>query len=191
MMYVDREIERLLEGLREAGAADDLLVIVTADHGEAFGEHGAYIHANSLYLEEIHVPLVLWSPGRVPAGFRSDAPVSNVTVPATILDLIGAEAEPAFRQPSLSAFWQDPSAARPWPISEMEHWPWNLETSPSHYGAIRSVLSPEYHYIRNDSLGTELYRWREDPLEAVDLASDESLRLALDELEEALRQPAP
>jgi len=176
--YVDAEIERLLDGLAARGLDENLIVVVTADHGEAFGEHDAYIHANSLYLEETHVPLMVWAPGRVPVGFRSDAPVSHVTVPATIMDLVGDRAARPFRGPALSAFWTGATAAAgaPWPISEMEHWPWQPETSPSHYGAIRAVLSPEWHFIVNDSLGAELYRRRQDPREQFNLVAQDSLR---------------
>jgi arylsulfatase A-like enzyme len=168
--YVDSEIGRLL-GELEALGREDLIVVVTSDHGEAFGEHGAYIHANSLYLEEIHVPLILWSPSRVPAGFRTDVPVTNASLPSTILGLVDGRVTTTFGVLPLSPLWQSGSHLAPaWPIAQMEHWPWNLESSPSHYGAIASVLDAEYHLIRNDSLGDELYRWRVDPLEVQDLA---------------------
>ena len=174
--YVDQEIERLVRTLSAAGSQRDLLVVVTSDHGEAFGEHGAYIHANSLYREEIHVPLIIWSPGRVPAGFRTDRPVSNASVPRTILDITGGEGAMPGAE-SLSALWRDPARTgeHPLPVSEMEHWPWNLPTSPSHYGGIRSVVDPELHLIRNDSLGEEMYRWMADPLEARNVIGSDSL----------------
>lgn len=190
--YVDAEIGRLVDALREGGRDRDLVVIVTADHGEAFGEHGAYIHANALYLEETHVPLIVWSPGRVPAGVRRSEPVSIASVPASILELIGASENEAFRVPS---FVSQPSVSdaseQARAFSEMEHWDWNLDTSPSHYGAIQAVIDSEFHLIQNDSLGVELFRWREDPLEATNLISSDSLNATADELQQILRSRLP
>jgi arylsulfatase A-like enzyme len=180
-----------LDGLENAGRSRDLIVVVTADHGEAFGEHGAYIHANSLYREEIHVPLLVWSPGRVPAGFRLETPVSNAAVPATLVDLLGGDPGD-FEVASLAPLWRtgdDPD--REAAFAEMEQWDWNLETSPSHYGAIRSVVDGDHHLIVHDSLGTELYMWREDPRGAVDLAPRDSSDRLLRSLERTLDRRLP
>ena len=56
--FADAEIGRLLRGVRDAWGSDPLTV-VTADHGEAFGEHGPYSHPNNFYDEVQHVPLVV------------------------------------------------------------------------------------------------------------------------------------
>ncbi|HOA72222.1 MAG TPA: LTA synthase family protein [Phycisphaerae bacterium] len=59
--YLDQTIDRILQNLSDAGLLDDTLVVLVGDHGESFGEHGTFIHNNSLYEEEITVPLILWS----------------------------------------------------------------------------------------------------------------------------------
>ncbi|MBC7896710.1 MAG: sulfatase, partial [Cytophagaceae bacterium] len=66
--YMDDALGALFRELASRGVLDRTLVIVSSDHGEAFGEHGLHGHGNSLYRTEIHVPLVVSLPGRVPGG---------------------------------------------------------------------------------------------------------------------------
>jgi arylsulfatase A-like enzyme len=87
--YTDVQIGALLDGLRETGTYDDTLVIVTADHGENFGEHGLAYHLFCLYDTLLHVPLVLSCPARMPGGRRLSRLVSLVDVLPTVADLAG------------------------------------------------------------------------------------------------------
>lgn len=57
--YVDSELAELIEFLKNAGLYDNALIIITADHGEQFGEHGTIWHGFSVHNEEVHVPLIL------------------------------------------------------------------------------------------------------------------------------------
>jgi choline-sulfatase len=62
----DREIEHLLAALRKRGLLKRTLVVVTADHGEEFGEHGGLTHGHTLYEEVLRVPFLLWSEEGLP-----------------------------------------------------------------------------------------------------------------------------
>jgi arylsulfatase A-like enzyme len=64
--YWDAQLERLLAALAEAGVLERTIVVVTADHGEAFQEHGKLKHGIHLYEELIRVPLVVAGPGIAP-----------------------------------------------------------------------------------------------------------------------------
>lgn len=64
---------------------DNLVLILTSDHGEAFGEHGSLLHGDTVYQEEVHVPLVLRGPG-LPAGLRTE-PVGLIDLAPTLLEL--------------------------------------------------------------------------------------------------------
>ena len=87
---VDAQIARLLATLRELGLADDTLVVVTGDHGEAFGDpHDQQGHGFTVFEEEVHVPLVLWNPRLFPEGRRSGAVGGHVDLNATIADVLG------------------------------------------------------------------------------------------------------
>lgn len=85
---MDRVIGAFLEELRAAGALDHALVCLTADHGEEFGEHGLLGHGDTLYREQLHVPLLLRFPDGSRRG-RDDRPVSLVDLAPTLLDAIG------------------------------------------------------------------------------------------------------
>lgn len=60
-LAVDKELGRLIKFLNEHGLMDEVMVIVTADHGESLGEHGIYFDHHGLYEVSIRVPLILYS----------------------------------------------------------------------------------------------------------------------------------
>lgn len=88
--YLDDELRRLVGELDTIVGAENLLLVITADHGEEFGEHGFRLHTQ-LFDEVMHVPLLFRYPEHVPAGLRIDTPVSLVDITPTILELAGAE----------------------------------------------------------------------------------------------------
>jgi len=112
--FTDRNLGRVLDHLRESGRLDDTLVVVTADHGDEFFEHGQKGHNKSLYDEVVVVPLILRWPGKVPAGRLVDDPVRLIDVAPTVLDLAGlpAGAMPEGMGRSVAAWW---SGDRPAP----------------------------------------------------------------------------
>ena len=88
----DAQIARLLAALRERGLADETLVVVTGDHGEAFADpHEQRGHAWSVYEEEVHVPLVLWNPRLFPGGGRAQTIGGHVDLNPTLADLLDVE----------------------------------------------------------------------------------------------------
>jgi arylsulfatase A-like enzyme len=80
--YCDLWIGELLRGLEERGLRDDVLLIVTADHGEGLWDHGFRAHGRDLYQEMLHVPLIV----DFPAADNGDAP-RRVTAPVSLLDV--------------------------------------------------------------------------------------------------------
>ena len=91
--HADELLGRFLDALRAKGLLDRVILAVTSDHGEGLGDHGEQEHGIFLYREALHVPLVLRLPGGGGAGTRLRGPVSQVDVPATLLDLAGVSAE--------------------------------------------------------------------------------------------------
>jgi arylsulfatase A-like enzyme len=59
---VDITLGEILESVKQAGLLDKTIIIITADHGEGFGEHDLFFHGNSLYNELIHVPFIIHIP---------------------------------------------------------------------------------------------------------------------------------
>ena len=85
--YVDHAIENLFAHLEENHILDDCLVVITADHGEEFLDHGDFGHRPKLYDELIHVPLVIKGPN-IPKGKKVDKVVHHLDIAPTILDLL-------------------------------------------------------------------------------------------------------
>jgi arylsulfatase A-like enzyme len=93
LLWLDMQIDRFLSTLEARGELDNTLVVLTADHGEAFRDHEHSIgHGSCLHNEIIRVPLVIWEPGRAagdtPRG-RLATPVSTVDIMSTVLDYAG------------------------------------------------------------------------------------------------------
>jgi arylsulfatase A-like enzyme len=169
--YIDDELRRLFRELERRGALDSTFVIITSDHGELFGERGRTEHGNSLYAPVLRVPLILVGPGIGPR--RVERAVSLRDLPATILQLTGAAG--TFPGVSLTGHLADTS----------------FQSSPvlSWYDADRgqwqAYLDDEFHLIRRPG-AVELYRYRSDSVEAIDLAGVDSLRPQLLRLGEAM-----
>lgn len=86
--WTDGEIGRLLEQLDKQGVLDQTLVIITADHGEEFFEHEGIGHRNTLYEEQLRVPMVMRLPGVLPAGKRVRGLCSHPDVLPTVLEIL-------------------------------------------------------------------------------------------------------
>jgi arylsulfatase A-like enzyme len=84
---MDAEIERLVRGFEERSLLEDTLLVVTADHGEEFGDHGSVAHGHHLHEEVVRVPFLLQMPALRP--YRSDAPFHHVDFVPTILEALG------------------------------------------------------------------------------------------------------
>lgn len=89
VLFTDAQVGEVLALLVAAGRADDTLVVLVADHGDEFMEHGMLGHRNSLFEEVVRVPLLLRLPGTIHAGLVLEDFVSLVDVAPTILDLAG------------------------------------------------------------------------------------------------------
>lgn len=93
--YADAQVGRLRAFLEERGLAEETLVVVVADHGESLGEHGVWFnHGDDLFEPSVHVPLVLWRPGHIPAGAVAESPVELGDLAPTVLSHLGLEALP-------------------------------------------------------------------------------------------------
>jgi arylsulfatase A-like enzyme len=87
LAWTDAQVGRLLDRLDALGLAGDTLVVVTADHGDEFFEHGSIGHRRTLFEEIVAVPMVVRLPGDVPAGVRVRGLVSHDDLLPTVLDL--------------------------------------------------------------------------------------------------------
>jgi arylsulfatase A-like enzyme len=89
ILFVDGQLGRLRRGLDERGLLNDLLIVLTSDHGEELFDHDGFEHGHAMWQELLHVPLVFWGPG-VRAG-RESGPVSLVDLYPTLLEAVGIQ----------------------------------------------------------------------------------------------------
>ena len=185
--YLDDQIEALFRQLAARNLLDNTIVILSSDHGEEFAEHGMIDHGNSLYRPSLDIPLLIWSPGRVPAGAVFQTPVTIRDIPATVVDLLGITGEHAFPGRSLARFWTPGADTTPEPIfAEVRLAPRLPEWYPSSKGDVLGVLEGGLRYIRNGDGVPEVYDFDRDPWERQNLAEDPSLQPWLQRVETRL-----
>jgi len=185
--WTDRHLGRFFRRLRELGLWDDALVIVTADHGEEFFEHGNKGHKHNLYKETTHVPLIVKYPGGARRGTDTRL-VSLIDVMPTVLECVEVPfagplqgeslLEPRPRHDraillELDSVWYDPeSSGHPTPVEER----WS------------SVIRDARKLLRlDDGAFFRLYDRSSDPFEQEDIAPYEpevlaAMRSELDDL---------
>ncbi|HET9480541.1 MAG TPA: sulfatase [Candidatus Polarisedimenticolia bacterium] len=108
---MDTEIGRLLERLRTLGLDEECLVVFTSDHGEEFLDHGRTFHGQSVYGELSNAALIVWGPGRVPAGRVIDDLTESIDVMPTLLALSGLRPPDAMQGRSLAPLLAAPAGA--------------------------------------------------------------------------------
>lgn len=86
--WTDHCLGEILDDLRQRGLYDNSIIVITADHGTAFFEHGLKAHRNALYDEVIRIPLIIRAPGRVPAGAVVSTQARTIDILPTIIDLL-------------------------------------------------------------------------------------------------------
>jgi arylsulfatase A-like enzyme len=164
--YLDDQIGRLLTDLKDRGLLQNTLVIITSDHGEHLGEHGLYLHGNSLYQELIHVPLIFYWPEQIPPDLRVESPVSLAQLPVTVARIIGRTAHPF---PGTPLQWAGPTnddgpvCAVFSEIPSPPEYPPCQGASPAFRGAMRAIRVGHYKLISNDDGEHQLYDLTEDP----------------------------
>ncbi len=115
--WVDMQLERLVESLRELERWDACVFAVTADHGEEFLDHGGRFHPPiGLFEETVHVPLLLRVPGVI-TSTQSKSPFSLLHLAPTLLGAVGIPSPPEFTgnnywpQFEAGASWNEPAIA--------------------------------------------------------------------------------
>ncbi len=96
ILWHDQELAKLVRGLRAASRLETSIVVITSDHGEAFGEHGTWGHNAALFDELTRIPLLLWASDDWFEAGRLRTVVSLIDLAPTLLETAGIEPEPTF-----------------------------------------------------------------------------------------------
>ena len=169
LAYLDQQINMLMEDLERRHLMENTIIVITADHGEQFGEHGLQRHGNSLYRQLLHVPLMIVQPRSSVSGRRVEAPVSLTDLPATLMEL--AALDSTFPGVSLARFWNGASLAGEAPIlSEVRKGINTAPDLPVSRGDMLSLVGFGLHFIRNGDAVEEIYSFDNDRAESFNLA---------------------
>ncbi len=87
--YTDRALGRFFSRLKDLGVYDKATIMLTADHGEAFGEHGVFLHAHHLYDEIVRAPLIVKTPHMSKRGAYSPVLAQSIDLFPTIAHAFG------------------------------------------------------------------------------------------------------
>jgi len=170
---LDDRLAVLFDFLEKVDLAETTTVIVTSDHGEAFGEHESLLHGQTIYEEVVHVPLILRGPA-VPEGVRIETPVGLIDLSPTVLGLLGLSKPPRLDGRDLAALWRGEVGPVPLYAEVSPH-----RTSPdgdTHQVSV--TLGDEKLILDLRSERAALYDLARDPGETRDLSGERSERAA-------------
>ena len=166
--YMDSCIQAILNHLEDRGVLDDMIVVLTADHGETLYEHECWFDHHGLYDSNLHVPLMIRYPPKIPAGRRHTGYGQLKDLVPTLLDLAGIESDIRFDGKSLMALVRGETASHAAEMYLTEcTWMRKHGWRTPQWKLIRA-LEPDFHF----KPPVELYNLIEDPLETADLAAD-------------------
>jgi arylsulfatase A-like enzyme/Tfp pilus assembly protein PilF len=170
--FMDSQIGRVLDTLRELGLEEQTLVVAVGDHGEGLGQHQEAGHGTFLYETTLHVPLIVRCPGTIPGGRTIATPVRTIDLAPTIVDLLGVPIWDGVQGASLAGLLHGEVAgrARPSYAETLDaNALWGL--SP-----LRSWTASDWKYILAPR--AELYDLGSDPGEARDVSGEDPERAA-------------
>jgi arylsulfatase A-like enzyme len=169
ILDVDRWIGAIWDEIETQGLADRTLLVITADHGDEFGEHGGFGHSHTVYQELDRVPLIVVGPQVQQPGRVIDMPVPLLDILPTLLDVAGAPFPSPIRGDSLLPVLQGGEPTLKPIVSE----------SPARRSTYddKALRLGDYKAVHNVNLDrTELYDLSLDPQEQHDLSPIEPER---------------
>jgi arylsulfatase A-like enzyme len=164
--YVDDQLRRVIEYLAGSGALEHTIVVIVADHGEAFGEHRERGHGGRLYDTTIRVPLLIYNPGH-PGGLRTGRLVGTVDIAPTILHLLNIP-KPGYMQGE--NLYEFNASGGMMVYSETFY---GERREPGRY--MKSIITDDYKYVYVNLGGDMLFDRRGDPLESNNLLGGDNV----------------
>jgi len=166
ILYCDDSVGKLIAKLREL-VLEDTVIILAADHGESLGEHDYYFgHGKFVYEACSRVPLIIYTPSATKKAVRIEEQVNLMNIAPTILDLAGIPIPDEMEGMSLI------------PLIKGETFTCDEFIFLEKTNKIKAVRTNDWKYINNLEQDTdELYHLRYDPLETVNVASQNQLEV--------------
>ncbi|MCK4546843.1 MAG: sulfatase [Candidatus Eisenbacteria sp.] len=171
--YVDAQIARVLDAIRDSGIADNTILVITSDHGEEFFERGSWGHAHTLYREVLAVPLIVVDPRLPSSGAEIREAARVIDIMPTVLEGLGLPAVEGTQGRSLWPFVSREPAGERDPLLFSESSRYNLNLVSLSQGTVKAIADFKNH-------ARELFDLSTDPQEELNIApEDTSLARAL------------
>jgi arylsulfatase A-like enzyme len=163
--FIDHEIGRVVEALKQMGVFETTAIIFCSDHGDMQGGHGLYDKGPFMYEEVYHIPLIIRIPGQEPKRAACNRLVSNMDIASTILDLANIAIPGSHDGRSLLPLVCQPDGV------------WTDDLMGEYHGGRflctqRMLRWDRYKYVFNANDIDELYDLESDPSEMINLAND-------------------
>src|SRR5215217_7681281 len=165
-------LKNLIDQYKKLGLYDDTIFVIFGDHGEGFGEHGRYLHGDTIYEESLRVPLIFHDPKRFQDGERVKGLSNQTDILPTVLEMLGYKVNNG----------QYPGYSLLHPLPEERTLRFNCITERKCLASIKGYEKYIHHY---DDQPDEVFDLSEDPLEKRNLASERGQK-ELDERREEL-----
>jgi len=171
--YLETQLERFFQQLKELGLYESTLLVYTSDHGESLGEHKERFHAYYVYDASLRVPLMFKIPaslarGRIEVGRRLEDQVRSVDIAPTIIQLLGEKVPDYMQGESLVGIMAGKRPTSSFPAYAETHYPRYFGLSP-----LFSYSTPTHKYI--EAPIPELYDLKKDPGELRNIFDEQSV----------------
>jgi arylsulfatase A-like enzyme len=198
--HVDREVGRFLRLLRQIEGGEDVIVVITSDHGEMLGDRGLVGHTLSLHDNILHVPLIIQHPGW-PSGLTIEGVVQTVDLYSSVVDWAGVPLETIpsaqLQRSSYSDAVASPDSLSGYAFAEEDYTESynviegllsvNPDMDPHRYPRRQvAVHSANHKYIWYDDRPAAFYDLRTDPLEERNLLDSSEQVSVVEDLRQAL-----
>lgn len=162
--YADMWLGKLFEFGKKQPWWEHTAIIISADHGEAFGEHGMYKHAFEIWDVLTRVPLIVKAPGALPKVIKE--PRTHIDIAPTIMDLMHVDPLPGFQGKTLvpEIYGEEAPKSREPLLLEL--------AEDTNNASRRAIIEGDFKLIVLDGVRKQLFNLKEDPGEEKDLAAE-------------------
>jgi phosphoglycerol transferase MdoB-like AlkP superfamily enzyme len=161
LRMLDHFLENLIDQYKELGLYEETIFVIYGDHGEGFGEHGRYLHGDTIYEEGLRIPMIIHDPKRFQSGQRVEELSSQIDILPTVFDVLGYEVKNG-QYPGYSLLRQ---------IPEDRTLNFSCITNRKCLASLKGDEKYIHHYNNEPD---ELFDLSEDPSEEQNLASTRS-----------------
>ena len=159
MRLQDIFVKKLIDQYKEMGLYENTIFVIYGDHGEGFGEHGRYVHDDTIYQEGLKVPLIIHAPGLLKGGERVAGLSNHTDILPTVLEMLGYQVKDG-EYPGYSLLHELPEAR-------------TLNFSCFHENqCLASIKGSEKYIYYYGNQPDELFDLSKDPLEQNNLAGE-------------------